>query len=99
VQDTGERRESFMSKEIKYVEPTDAPDDVRESFDRAVIVPSFELTPEGVRAFAESRAKRTITIYLSAETVEKFKGEAKRTGRRYQTIISDTLDAYVHQYL
>jgi len=88
-----------MNKEIKYVECTNSPDDVRESFDRAVVVSNFELTPEGVRAFAENRAKKPINIYLSAETIEKFKNEAKRTGRRYQTIISDTLDAYVHQYL
>jgi predicted DNA binding CopG/RHH family protein len=88
-----------MSKEIKYIECTDAPDDVRESFDRSVVIPNFELTPEGVRAFAESRAKKSISIYLSVETIEKFKREAEKNGGRYQTMISDVLDAYTHQYL
>jgi len=46
-----------MNKEINYIEIMDAPDDVRESLDRAVIILNFELTPEGVREFAESRAK------------------------------------------
>ncbi|MCL1996006.1 MAG: hypothetical protein FWG63_07365 [Defluviitaleaceae bacterium] len=45
-----------MSEQIKYVEETDAPDDVRESFDRAVIVPSFNMTPEGIKAFGASGA-------------------------------------------
>jgi len=88
-----------MSKKIKYVELTDAPDDVRESFDRAVIVPNFELTPEGVKAFAESRAKKPISIYLSVDTIEKFKMAANKTGGKYQTMISDVLDAYTHEYL
>ncbi|MCL2169113.1 MAG: BrnA antitoxin family protein [Defluviitaleaceae bacterium] len=88
-----------MREKAKYVEVTDAPNDVRESFDRAVIVPNFELTPEGIKAFVESRAKKPVNIYLSTQTVEKFKNEAKRTGKRYQTMINDVLDAYAHQYL
>jgi len=88
-----------MSKKTEYVDCTDAPDDVRESFDRAILVPNFELTPEGVKAFAESRSKKLISIYLSAETIDRFKQEAVKTGGRYQTMISDVLDAYTHQYL
>jgi len=88
-----------MSKETKYIDCTDAPDDVRESFDRAVLIPNFELTPEGVRAFAESRSKKLISIYLSVDTIDKFKQEAVRTGGRYQTMISDVLDAYTNQHL
>jgi predicted DNA binding CopG/RHH family protein len=85
-----------MKTEIKY---TDAPEDIQESLDKAVVVPNFELTPEGIREFAERMSKKPISIYLSVETIEKFKKEAKRTGGRYQTMISDVLDAYTHQYL
>ena len=62
-----------MNKQIKYVEETDAPDDVRESFDRAVIVPSFNMTPEGIKAFGDSRKKKAITIHLRNQTIENFK--------------------------
>ena len=99
MRDTGERRESIMSKEIKYVKETDAPDDVRESFDRAVLVPSFDMTPEGIRAFGESRKKKPITIYLRNQTIEKFKLLAEEQNSKYQTIISDLLDAYTEQHL
>jgi len=88
-----------MNKEIECVEITDAPDDVRESFDRAVVIPNFDITPEGVREFAESRAKKPISIYLSVETIEKFKKAAKETGGRYQTMISNVLDTYTQQHL
>jgi hypothetical protein len=31
----------FIKNQVRYVEETDAPDDVREGFDRAIIVPNF----------------------------------------------------------
>jgi len=50
----GERREKSMKTPIIY---EDAPADARESFDRAVLVPTFEMTPEGIKDFIESRKK------------------------------------------
>ena len=88
-----------MNKQIKYVKETDAPDDVRESFDRAVIVPSFDMTPEGIKAFGDSRKKKAITIHLRNQTIEKFKLLAEEQNSKYQTIISDLLDAYTEQHL
>jgi len=87
-----------MKTDIKY---TDPPSDINESLDRAVIIPTFKITPEGVAEFAESRkrAKRQISIYLSVETIENFKKVAEKTGGRYQTLISDVLDTYNHQHL
>ena len=85
-----------MKKKIIY---TDAPEDVAESLERAVIVPNFDITPEGVRAFVESRTKKPVHIYLSVGTIEKFKAAAKEKGSRYQTMISDVLDTYTEQYL
>ena len=85
-----------MIQEIKY---TDAPKEVEESLSRAKIVPNFEITPEQIRAFATQKAKKPISIYLSVETIEKFKQAAEKTGSRYQTMISDVLDIYTQQYL
>ena len=85
-----------MKKEIKY---TDAPKEIEESLSRSMIIPNFDLTPEKVRELAERRAKKQVSIYLSADTIEKFKLEAKKNGSRYQTLISDVLDAYTEQYL
>ncbi|MDR2166759.1 MAG: hypothetical protein LBE35_02775 [Clostridiales bacterium] len=88
-----------MNKEIKYIEETDAPDDVRESFDRAILIPSFDITPEGLKAFAEARRKKAITIQLRNQTIERFKLLAQEHDSKYQTIISDLLDAYTEKYL
>ena len=85
-----------MSKETKY---TDMPKEYVDSFNRSVRVPNFELTPEGVRKFASQRAKKPVSIYLSVNTIEKFKAAAKANGSRYQTMISDVLDTYTEQYL
>ena len=85
-----------MKKELEY---TDAPEDVERSLENALIVPNFDLSPESVREFAEGRAKKPISIYLSVETIEKFKKAAKKSGGRYQTMISDVLDTYTQQYL
>jgi len=78
---------------------TDAPKEIEESLERSVVVPNFDITPEGVREFAARRAKKTVSIYLSVETIEKFKKAAEREGSRYQTMISDVLDVYTQQHL
>ena len=85
-----------MKKEIEY---TDAPEEIAESLSRAMIVPNFAPTPEQVAEYAAKRAKKPVSIYLSVETIEKFKAAAEKDGSRYQTMISDVLDTYTRQYL
>ena len=85
-----------MSKETKY---TDMPAEYAESFKRSVLTPNFDVTPEGVREFAARRAKKPVSIYLSVETIEKFKQAAEKNGGRYQTMISDVLDVYTQKHL
>ena len=85
-----------MKKTIEY---TDGPEEIQKSLDRAVILPSFDITPEGVRKFAARRAKKQVSIYISVETIEKFKKAAEKSGGRYQTMISDVLDIYTQQHL
>jgi len=85
-----------MKNELEY---TDAPEDVEQSLENAVVVENFDLSPESVREFAKRRAKKPVSIYLSVETIEKFKNAAKETGGRYQTMISDVLDTYTRHHL
>ena len=85
-----------MKKEIEY---TDAPAEVEESLNRAVMIPNFAPLPEEVKEFKAKRSKKPVHIYLTVETIEKFKKAAEKGGDRYQTMISDVLDAYTHLYL
>jgi len=85
-----------MKKEIKY---TDAPKKIMESLSRATVIPNFAPSPEQVKEFSAKRAKKSVSIYLSVETIEKFKAAAKKDGSRYQTMISNVLDTYTQQYL
>jgi predicted DNA binding CopG/RHH family protein len=78
---------------------TDAPAEIEESLERATVVPNFDLSPEGVKEFAAKRAKKPVSIYLSVDTIEKFKRAAEKSGGRYQTMISNVLDVYTQLYL
>ncbi|MCL1882964.1 MAG: BrnA antitoxin family protein [Defluviitaleaceae bacterium] len=85
-----------MNQKIEY---TDAPMDIEESLNRAVVIPNFELTQEQINMVAARRSKKPVSIYLSVETIDKFKKAAQKSGNRYQTMISDVLDTYTQQYL
>lgn len=85
-----------MKNTIEY---TDGPDDIQKSFDNPKILPTFDLTPEGIKEFASKKSKKPVSIYLSVETIEKFKKAAEKSGGRYQTMISDVLDVYTQRYL
>jgi predicted DNA binding CopG/RHH family protein len=92
----GGKEENDMKKDIEY---TNAPIEIRESLDRAAIIPNFIPTPEEVAELAAKRIKKPVSIYLSVETIEKFKAAAKKDGSRYQTMISNVLDTYTQQFL
>jgi len=85
-----------MNQEIDY---RDAPKEIEESLDRAVVIPNFEITPEQISEVAKRKNKKAVSIYLTVETIEKFKLAAEKKGNRYQTMISDVLDTYTEQYL
>ena len=85
-----------MKTKIVY---TDAPLDDEISLDKAVIIPNFDLTPEDVQVFTKKRAKKAVNIYLTADTIERFRKAADITGNKYQTMISDVLDAYTERNL
>ena len=85
-----------MKKEIEY---TKVPKEIEDSLNRATVIPNFAPLPEQVEELAAKRAKKPVSIYLSVETIEKFKEAAKKDGNRYQTMISNVLDTYTRQYL
>jgi len=85
-----------MKREIQY---TDAHGEIKESLGRAVVISNFVPLPEQVEELAAKRVKKPVSIYLSVETIEKFKEAAKKEGSRYQTMISNVLDTYTRQYL
>jgi hypothetical protein len=59
-----------MRKDMIYTEPDE---ETRQSLDRAIIVPTFEMTPEGLREFTEYVAKRSIKAFPSTEVVDDLK--------------------------
>jgi len=85
-----------MKKDIKY---TKASKEIEDSLNRATVIPNFTPLPEQVSALAAKRAKKQVSIYLSKETIDKFKEAAEKNGGRYQTMISNVLDAYTQQHL
>jgi uncharacterized protein (DUF4415 family) len=46
-------------------------------------------------AVAPPTGKTRITIYLDDEIVQEFRKQAEKTGKGYQTLINDTLKAYL----
>lgn len=85
-----------MKIEIEY---TDAPKEVEESLERSIVIQNFIPTPEEVQKLASLRRKKPVSIYLSVETIERFQLAAKESGGRYQTMISNVLDAYSDAHL
>jgi uncharacterized protein (DUF4415 family) len=51
---------------------------------------------EGKRgAVIATTGKTRITIYLDDEIVQRFKSQSEQTGKGYQTLINDALNAYL----
>ena len=71
-------------KNVKY---TDMPEEFKESFERSVPVHDFVPTPKDVEKMITAKSKKTVSIFLTTSTVEKFKKAADKTGSRYQTMI------------
>ena len=85
-----------MKIEDRY---TDAPKEVAESLARSIQVEDFLPTPEELMQHTESKRKKQVNLYLSVGTIEKFKRVAKENGGKYQTMISDLLDACTESHM
>lgn len=82
-----------MTNNIRY---TDAPDDVEDALNNAVIVADFLPSPSELVRKSE---KEKITIAIDKRSLELFKKFAKKHDGKYQTMMNDVLGAYADKFL
>ena len=82
-----------MSSRINY---TDAPVDVAQSLENAVVVSDLLPSPSELIRKVE---KEKITIAVDKRSLELFKRYAKTHNAKYQIMINGVLDAYADKFL
>jgi len=92
VRDIGGKERRNMSN-IRY---TDAPDDINEALDHAVVIEDFLPSPE---EFILRAKKEKITIALDKHSLELYKAYAKKHDAKYQTLINDVVSSYAEKHL
>lgn len=93
VRDIGGKGREYMSGTINY---SDAPEDIEESLDRAVIIDDFLPAPEQLFRKVE---KERITIAIDKENLDRFRRYAKAHDTKYQTMINGVLSSYAEKFL
>ena len=78
---------------IRY---TDAPDDINEPFEHAVIVEDFLPSPE---EFINRAKNEKITISLDKYSLGLYKAYARKHDAKYQTMINNVLGSYADKHL
>ena len=82
-----------MSNTINY---TNAPADIEESLDDAVIVTDFLPSPAELVTRVE---KEKITIAVDKHSIDLFKAYAKKHNTKYQPMINGVLSSYADKFL
>jgi len=82
-----------MSKAINY---TDAPADVEQFLDKAIVMDDFLPSPAELVRKTE---KEKITIAVDRRSLELFKRYAKAHDAKYQNMINGVIDAYADKFL
>ena len=85
-----------VSKDMSNVRYTDAPDDINEALEHAVIVEDFLPSPE---EFIQRAKKEKITISIDKHSLDLYKAYARKNDAKYQTMINDVLGSYADKYL
>lgn len=75
---------------------TDAPDDVRESFDDPIFVNDLLPSPE---EFVRKTKKEKITIAVDKDSLELYKQYAKKHDAKYQSMMNGVLSSYAEKFL
>lgn len=75
---------------------TDAPDNINEALDHAVVIEDFLPSPE---EFIRRAKKEKITIAIDKHSLELYKAYAKKYDAKYQTLINDVVSSYADKYL
>lgn len=82
-----------MSNTVNY---TDAPADIEQSLEDAVVVGDFLPSPAEL---VRKTGKEKITIAVDKRSLELFKRYAKTHNAKYQNMINGVLDAYADKFL
>jgi len=93
VLDIGGKERKYMSSKVNY---TDAPADIEQSLEDAIVVDDFLPSPAELVRKTE---KEKITIALDKRSLELYKRYAKIHNAKYQTMINGVLDAYADKFL
>lgn len=80
-------------RNVKY---TDAPGDINEALDHAVIIKDFLPSPE---EFTRKSKKEKITIAIDKDSLDLYKQYAKKHNAKYQTMINGVVSSYAEKFL
>lgn len=75
---------------------TNAPHDIEQSLEEAVVVEDFLPAPAEL---ARKTEKEKITIAIDKKSLDSFKRYAKTHNTKYQTMINGVLGSYADKYL
>ena len=81
---------------MSNVRYADAPDDINEALDHAVVIEDFLPSPE---EFIRRAKKEKITIAIDKHSLELYKAYAKEHDSKYQNLINDVVSSYADKYL
>ncbi len=82
-----------MTNKINY---TDAPEEIDQSLDSAVVVVDLLPTPDKLVRKTE---KTKITIAIDKNSLELYKKYAKKHNAKYQTMINGVVGSYADKFL
>ncbi len=74
----------------------DAPDDINETLDHAVVIDDFLPSPE---EFIRRAKKEKITVAIDKHSLELYKAYVKEHDAKYQNLINDVVSSYADKYL
>ena len=89
----GGKERNYMSNTINY---TDAPADIEQSLDNAVVVSDVLPNPAELVSRVE---KEKITIAVDKHSLDLFKKYAKKHNTKYQPMINGVLNSYADKFL
>ena len=83
----------MMSNIVNY---TDAPSDVEQSLEEAIVIGDFLPSPDELVRKTE---KEKITIAIDKRSLDLYKRFAKKHNAKYQTMINGVLGSYADKFL
>ena len=89
----GGKERKYMSSTTNY---TDAPEDIEQSLDKAIVISDFLPSPAELVRKTE---KEKITIAIDKQSLASFKRYAKAHDTKYQTMINRVVSSYADKFL